>query len=293
MPITIKVNGTSNSLVHKMSNGISNATIPDVCKTPTPGGPVPMPYPNVAQSVTLSDGTTTVKGDKAMAANKGSKFALSNGDNAGVAGGVKSSTFMKEATWILYSFDVKLDGKNASRFTDKMFHNAENAANMCGEVQVPREAAAAENFLAEQLCAELCADLNANFTKVTGPKGGTQWVKNAGLPSRVNWSQRLEARLRAQVGRWNRFAQGAQHTLSGSLAGQVVSVGFSVTAGTGAFQAIFDCLLSIGGTPYRSFDFKFPGDEFRGDQFERQYVTTGREPRKIGPKEEGGECDCG
>jgi hypothetical protein len=22
-------------------------TIPDVCKTPTPGGPVPLPYPNV------------------------------------------------------------------------------------------------------------------------------------------------------------------------------------------------------------------------------------------------------
>ena len=35
-----------------------------------------------------------------MVAIKGSEFALSNGDNAGVAGGVKSSTFMKEATWI-------------------------------------------------------------------------------------------------------------------------------------------------------------------------------------------------
>jgi len=132
MPVTIQVNGTVNSLVHKMSNGISTATIPDVCKTPSPGGPVPIPYPNIAQSITLSNGTTTVKGDKMMAAVKGSKFALSNGDNAGVAGGVKSSTFMKEATWILYSFDVKLDGKNACRFTDKMFHNSENAANLAG-----------------------------------------------------------------------------------------------------------------------------------------------------------------
>jgi hypothetical protein len=136
MPVTIKVNGTSNSLVHKMSTGVSVATIPDVCKTPTPGGPVPIPYPNIAQSITLSGGTTTVKGDRMMAANKGSKFALSNGDNAGVAGGVKSSTFMKEATWILYSFDVKVDGKNAARFTDKMFHNAENAANLSGETQI-------------------------------------------------------------------------------------------------------------------------------------------------------------
>jgi len=135
MPITIKVNGTCNSLVHKMSNGISTATIPDVCKTPTPGGPVPIPYPNIAQSITLSDGTTTVRGDRITAAIKGSKFAMSNGDNAGTLGGVKSNVFMKEATWILYSFDVKLDGKNASRFTDKMFHNAENCANMTGEAQ--------------------------------------------------------------------------------------------------------------------------------------------------------------
>jgi hypothetical protein len=135
MPVTIRVNGTSLSLVHKFSTGISAATIPDVCKTPSPGGPVPVPYPNVAQSITLSNGTTTVKGDKAMAATKGSKFALSNGDNAGVAGGVKSNVFMKEATWILYSFDVKMDGKNAARLTDKMFHNSENTANLSGEGQ--------------------------------------------------------------------------------------------------------------------------------------------------------------
>lgn len=137
MPVTIKINGTCLSLVHKMSNGISTATIPDVCKTPSPGGPVPIPYPNIAQSITLSEGTTTVKGDKVMAGNKGSKFAISNGDNAGTLGGVKSNLFMKEATWILYSFDVKMDGKNACRLTDKMFHNAENAANMTGVINPP------------------------------------------------------------------------------------------------------------------------------------------------------------
>ena len=155
MPVTIRVNGTSLSLVHKFSTGISVATIPDVCKTPSPAGPVPVPYPNIANSITLSDGTSTVKGDKAMAANKGSKFALSNGDNAGVAGGVKSSTFMKEATWILYSFDVKMDGKNTARFTDKMFHNSENAANLGGEAQQPLIDAVGQD-LADKLCAAAC-----------------------------------------------------------------------------------------------------------------------------------------
>ena len=136
MPVTIKVNGVANSLVHKGSGGISIATIPDVCKTPTPGGPVPIPYPNISQSITLTKGTSTVKADCGMMiAVKGSEFSLSNGDNPGVAGGVKSSTFMKESTWILYSFDVKMDGKNACRLTDKKFHNHENTVNLGGILQ--------------------------------------------------------------------------------------------------------------------------------------------------------------
>jgi hypothetical protein len=150
MPVTVKVNGTSNSLVHKGSNGVSTATIPDVCKTPTPGGPVPMPYPNVSQSATLDKGTTTVTADGGMMiAIKGSEFSLSNGDNPGVAGGVKSSTFMKESTWILYSFDVKMDGANACRLTDKKFQNHENTVDLAGTVQAP--VPGAEPAPAEQL----------------------------------------------------------------------------------------------------------------------------------------------
>jgi hypothetical protein len=138
MPVTVKVNGTTNSLVHKGSNGISMATIPDVCKTPTPGGPVPIPYPNISQSATLAKGTTTVKADGGMmVAIKGSEFSLSNGDNPGVAGGVKSSTFMKESTWILSSFDVKMDGKGVCRLSDKKLQNHENTVDLAGTIQVP------------------------------------------------------------------------------------------------------------------------------------------------------------
>lgn len=149
MPVTVKVNGVANSLVHKGSNGISMATIPDVCKTPSPGGPVPIPYPNISQSITLAKGTSTVKADKMMIAVKGSEFSLSNGDNPGVAGGVKSSTFMKESTWILYSFDVKMEGKNAARLTDKKFHNHDNAANLSGVIQNPTTVAELEAMLCE------------------------------------------------------------------------------------------------------------------------------------------------
>ena len=132
MPVTVKVNGRSNALVHKGSGHFSKATLPDVCKTPSPGGPIPLPYPNISQSATLAKGSTTVKADGMTIAIKGSEFSLSNGDEAGVTGGVKSSTFIKESTWILYSFDVKIDGKNACRLSDKKFQNHENSADMAG-----------------------------------------------------------------------------------------------------------------------------------------------------------------
>jgi len=137
MAVTIHVNGKSNSLVHKGSMGIAKSTIPDVCKTPTPGGPVPIPYPViVSMSSDLKKGTKKVKVDGGKsAAIKGSEFSRCTGDEPGTVGGIKSSTNMKEATWILYSFDVKLEGKNACRLSDKMLMNHGNTACLGGEGQ--------------------------------------------------------------------------------------------------------------------------------------------------------------
>lgn len=138
MGVTIKVNGMFNSLVHKGSGGMAISTPPDVCKTPSPGGPVPIPYVIISRSGDLKKGTKTVKVDgKKMAANKGSEFSRCMGDEPGTAKGLISQTNMKEATWILYSFDVKLEGKNACRLMDKMFMNHKNTASLCGEIQGP------------------------------------------------------------------------------------------------------------------------------------------------------------
>lgn len=93
MGVTIHVNGATNSLVHKGSSGFAMSTIPDVCKTPSPGGPVPIPYPViVSNSSDLTKGTKRVKVDGGnSAAVKGSEFSRCNGDEAGTAGGFSSA----------------------------------------------------------------------------------------------------------------------------------------------------------------------------------------------------------
>lgn len=115
----------SRGIAHKGSGGISIA-FPDVCKTPTPAGPVPIPYPNIAMASDTSKGPKKVKTDKKMPMTKTAKYSKSSGDEAGTAGGVISSKNMGEAEFLLYSFDVKFEGKNVCRMGDMMWHNKKN-----------------------------------------------------------------------------------------------------------------------------------------------------------------------
>jgi uncharacterized Zn-binding protein involved in type VI secretion len=271
MPVTVKVNGTANSLVNKGSNAISTATIPDVCKTPSPAGPVPIPYPNISQSVTLAKGTTTVKADGMMIAIKGSEFSLSNGDNAGVAGGVKSSTFMKESTWILYSFDVKIDGKNACRLTDKKFQNHENTVNLAGallkSVAVDAGLTDKEKEVADCLCAAFCKKVDQHFTK--GPRGGytKKGTIKRGKKKKDNLSKDLEDDCAGRTPGVKPPACLKGHNVS-------FTEHFQKTKKT-----IPDANLRRGRLPTspvtRCYDFKFPGDRPRGSQKMRQTKLAG------------------
>lgn len=137
MTVTIKLNGKNLSLVHKGSGGIVKSTLPDICKTPSPGGPVPVPYPIIISvSGDLVNGTKSIKVDGGQpAAVKGSQLSRCTGDEAGTAGGVKSGTQLKEATWLSYSFDVMLEGRNACRLGDKLLMNKGNTACLAGIVQ--------------------------------------------------------------------------------------------------------------------------------------------------------------
>lgn len=115
MGLTVIVNMLT--VVHKGSNGMS-ISFPDVCKTPTPAGPVPIPYPNIAKSSDVMSGSSTVKMDGGMIMNKGSNMMMSTGDEAGAAMGVVSNRIKGKAEFVNYSFDVKVDGKNVCRLTD-------------------------------------------------------------------------------------------------------------------------------------------------------------------------------
>ena len=124
MPVTVGVNFLS--VVHASSNGITIA-FPDVCKTPIPpAGPVPIPYPNIAQSSDTASGTSKVKCDGNPTCVKDSNFRMSTGDEPGVAGGVVSGKIKGKAEFVLFSFDVKFEGKNVCRAFDLMLHNDKN-----------------------------------------------------------------------------------------------------------------------------------------------------------------------
>ena len=109
-------------IAHKTSNGMS-IVFPDVCKTPTPGGPIPIPYPNIGKASDTMQGPNTVKTDGSMPMVKGAKYIMTTGDEAGSVGGVMSSTVKGECEFMMYSFDVKFEGKNVCRMGDPLFHN--------------------------------------------------------------------------------------------------------------------------------------------------------------------------
>jgi Domain of unknown function (DUF4150) len=124
MSVTVGVNGMS--VVHKDSGGVSQA-VPDLCKTPSPAGPVPIPYPNIAMSSDTADGASTVLCDGNPACVKDSNFKMSTGDEAGSAGGgVASNKIKGKAEFVNYSFDVQFEGKNVARAMDLMLHNEKN-----------------------------------------------------------------------------------------------------------------------------------------------------------------------
>ena len=107
-------------------SGGQSPIFPDVCKTPTPAGPVPIPYPNIGKAADTSSGPTSVTTDGQMPMTQDAKYMMSAGDEAGSAMGVMSNKIKGACEYMMYSFDVKFEGKNVCRLGDPLFHNEKN-----------------------------------------------------------------------------------------------------------------------------------------------------------------------
>lgn len=100
--------------------------LPDVCNTPTPAGPVPVPYPNFAAGPTAVAAVYHVLFSCAPAHNLGTCIPMTNGDNAGVNMGVASGVVMGPARHLTGAFTCLVGGLPASRTTSVSLQNGTN-----------------------------------------------------------------------------------------------------------------------------------------------------------------------
>lgn len=124
MPCSVFAN--DDGFFHKGSGGTGQA-FPDVCLSPPPPptGPVPIPYPNLAQASDLASGSTTVKIQGNPTAKEDQSYvSTSSGDEGGTQGGnVLTHKTKGKAYFKFWSLDVKVEGKGACRHGDPMGQN--------------------------------------------------------------------------------------------------------------------------------------------------------------------------
>lgn len=116
-----------------LSGGTCMSTPPDVCKTPSPSGTVPVPYVNIFQCSMVTPNTACSKVfiDGSPALNLKSATVLSNGDEPGTAGGVSSGKFIGKGEFTKGSQKVTLEGKAAVSQGASTKHNQGNTTGMC------------------------------------------------------------------------------------------------------------------------------------------------------------------
>ena len=151
---TVFANGRS--ILHA-GDGLQHiAAPPDVCKTPTPGGPVPIPYVNIAADSDLADGTTSVEIEGHPVALADSNLSRSMGDEPGTAGGIISSKNMGKLTWATHSSDVKFEGKGVVRFMDVTQHNGNSFNTAFMNIGAPANRGTGLAYSDELVKCEIC-----------------------------------------------------------------------------------------------------------------------------------------
>jgi len=114
--------------------------MPDVCLTPTPVGPIPIPYPNIAIGMTAIPPTASLKVlTVAMPThNMMTTVPMSNGDNAGVNMGVMSGMVMGPTRHMIGSFTTLVGGMPCTKMTSMSGQNG-MSLNIPGMTLVPAQ----------------------------------------------------------------------------------------------------------------------------------------------------------
>jgi hypothetical protein len=318
MGATVIVN--SMTVVHKDSGGTA-PSVPDFCKTPAPPGPpVPIPYPNLGKSSDTADGSTTFKADGNPVMLKTSKFSTSTGDEAGTLKGVASSTNMGVVKFALYSFDVKIQGKNVPRLGDPTTNNG-NGANTTTVKELQVTSGVSDIQMTDEQVKAICEE----FCKVkddyesgelakqgfTGPGCCTRALTKA-LAARGVAGLALEpVVLMAQAGTQvltGTVVAGIAETVgtaelatlagytTGGAAAVPVWLGLKVIKALASTMSVWaripDFMATIPGSmppTTQVLDAKFPGDSWRDNQKpDYKRINKGKEPVTI----DAATCGC-
>lgn len=120
-------------------SGTTFAT-PDVCNTPSPAGPVPIPYPNTGMVMQVSGESTKVKICSQGAVTKKSEMPRSMGDEPGTVGGVVSGMNMGKVVFKQGSGKVSVEGQPLQHLTAMTGHNGASANMPAGQQVAPSQA---------------------------------------------------------------------------------------------------------------------------------------------------------
>jgi len=99
---------------------------PDVCLTPSPAGPVPVPYPNITAGPMGVPAVYNVLFMGTPVHNMATSIPLSNGDNAGVATGVASAAVMGPSRHLTGAFTCLVGGTPVTRVSSSSLQNSTN-----------------------------------------------------------------------------------------------------------------------------------------------------------------------
>jgi len=95
--------------------GGQDFAFPDVCLTPPPGGPVPIPYPNLASGPMAVGAVYNILIATMPVHSMRTTIPMTSGDNAGVATGVASGMVMRPWRHLTGSFTVLMGGCQGPR----------------------------------------------------------------------------------------------------------------------------------------------------------------------------------